>query len=1663
MNTVRETKHRRVAWAVPALLLMAVSASAAINIAQEPLYLGGSAAPLNLLVLGRDHTLYYEAYNDASDLNDDGVIDVGYDPEHINYFGYFDSFKCYGYDATGGRFVPTARAPAKTCDNAWSGDFLNYLTTARIDALRKVLYGGKRLIDSENEVVLERSYVPQDAHSWGKEYRGLLYDGYDIRDYAPLPLPAAGTRHLFANTTLLKSGDKEPRLRVLTHSTYRIWEWVAIERPVAGSRCEDGAIGPLCTGQASSDCEITPDLDLTQRTYRITVLNRHTGYQYPANETQFDELVRRNAIHDNFCGERKVDEVNGEGNPFSYVYRCSNDRYLSLFEGTITIADAGSYTFAVDGDDAVEVAIDGHVIAAWYGGHAQCSTDTCRCEDHDGTVYLTPGEHQIRFRHQDYAGGDQYYLRWRRYRPASEMTDYFVRVRVCDPSVVLEANCRVYPDGQYRPAGLLQKYGEDDQMLFGLLSGTYTHPYNMQGGVLRKNMGSIQDEIDLNTGQFTDTTGIIGTIDRMRIIDFDRDRNYEYRGGWLTTSPMSASSSRFPDWGNPIGEMLYEGVRYFAGKESPTYGFRPTADEGMESIELQDFSGSSSMRLPLPEWTDPFDVRDVSTAWCSAGAMLVISDVNPSYDSDSVPGSRFSGFDGDLDGLDAAAQADAIWTLEHGQGSSQHFIGQSGENYDGAPSEKTVDGLGSIRGLAPAEPTKEGAYYSAGVAKYAFETDLRPELNGVQSLNTVVVALASPLPRIEIPVDGSMVSIVPFAKSVGGYSISTSRGAFQPTNTIVDFFIDTFANTDPLGSDADADVNGGRPYVKFRINFEDVEQGADHDMDAIIVYEAVVNSDQTLTVNLTSEYAAGSIMHHLGYVISGTTADGVYLEVRDQDTGASEDPDYFLDTPGGLRPGACEYQLPAACDDPLPLAATRTFTASTQHSGATLLESPLWYAAKYGAKGNDELEEGETAGNYFLVTNATDLEKQLDSAFFEILGLISSASAAATNSTLLRDDTLVYQARFDPGDWSGEVRAVEVSSDGSQGGVRWSTHLPGRIPVADARRIFTFNGEDGVEFIGDNWDRLSLMQCAGLLDAEVSELETALADAGVLPDAGGEYDCAMATTAVDTSMGLARIDWLRGDQSREEPFGPFRARSELLGDVINSNPFLVDLKDYDFQRLAAVEPETSYDEFRAGLEADGRRSVLYIGSNDGMLHGLDGNTGHEVLAYVPQRSFEHIAELTDPEYQHRYFVDGSPRALDAWLEQDDGSFAWRTVLIGSTGAGGRAVFALDVTDPDDFGEANVLWELTDPELGVSIGQPTIARLAADDRWVAIFGNGYNSQSARAQLFIVDLDDGTVVKRIDTNVGDGARPNGLASPTPVDVDDDRITDYVYAGDLLGNMWKFDLTGDSEDDWGLAYPNVPLFKATDALGVAQPITHRPAVARHPFGGQMVLFGTGKFFSEDDNAVPDDVQVQSFYGIRDFGAALIGARDDLLQQQRILYQGPSGNRDIKEDVRLLSDEEVNWNERSGWYLDLKYLDAEEGERVIDPPVLRTDRVVFTTLIPNDDECSTGGVSWLMELEYLDGGRLPYSVFDLDDDERFDASDYIRVTLPSQTEEGETETLLVSASAIFIPAIAKVPAFLNMGYKDVKYSSLSSGGLLDVDNRADSATGRQSWRQLR
>ncbi len=1401
---------------------------------------------MTMLVMGRDHKLYYEAYNNASDLNGDGVLDIRFKPSII-YFGYFDSSKCYNY--SNNTFVPSGAASGtlKTCSGNWSGNFLNYITTSRMDALRKVLYGGYRQTDTASKTILERAYIPQDAHSWGSEYRSVAVDGYDIADYSPFNAPTGSNYHLFANVTLKNDGSQLPRLRVAQNVGYRIWEWVSIERPVTGSYADDG------------------------------------------------------------------------------------------------------------------------------GGRTNIS---------------------------------------------SSISDYIVRVEVCNKTIGVEDNCQIYPNGNNKPIGLLQEYGENNSMYFGLLTGSYNN--NLEGGVLRKNISSITDEINLSTGQLSSTIGIIRTIDNLRFTGFGGNYVHDCNASssWITTRPINNGECRM--WGNPIGEMMYETLRYFAGKGSPTPTFATSGGT------------DGSLNLPTPTWTNPYASP---TPWCAKSNMLVISDITPSYDNNSVPGSYFSSFSGDLSGFNTQTLAQTIWNDEIG-GTSTHFIGQSGIDYDGAPSPKSVTSLGNIQGLAPEEPTKLGTYSSASAAYYGRINDMS-SAEGTQNVYTYAVALTSPLPEINITVNDNVITLIPFAKSVGGcLGVDGTEGGFQPVNQITDFYVEQI--TDTTGT--------------FRVNFEDVEQGADHDMDAIATYQYSVDEDaNTVEIQVTSDYAAGCIQQHMGYVISGTTEDGTYLVVRDLDTSSGSDTDYFLDYPNTQNVA-------------LPTSSTKIFTPGD--TSATFLKNPLWFAAKWGsfndendnnkpdlAKEYDEDSDG-TPDNYFLVTNALNIGDKISQAFNKIISRSGSFSTAALSSGFLNTDTKIYQAKFNTDSWQGQLLSfninvvtgnIETGGTGPDGSNWDAGELLTQADWDNGRKIITYKPSTGIG-IPFRWPQNSASPGSNEIDsAQVTSLN---------------YN---PISQSQDSLGSQRLDFIRGSTNNEEENGgTFRNRSSILGDIINSDPLLVGAPNFQYPTTFLNGNESNYIDYK--IAQQNRTKILYVGANDGMLHAFDAETGQEVLAYVPSKVYANLSELTDPNYTHHYYVNGSVNVVDAYFAS-----SWHSVLTGGLGAGGQGYYALDVTNPNIFSEATassiVLWEFTDSDdadLGFSYSKPSIVRMA-NGVWAAVFGNGYNntysdgnvSSTGNAVLYIVNLQTGALIKKFDTGVGMSedpqllARPNGLSSPTVIDTNGDSIADYIYAGDLFGNVWKIDVTSSNTAQWKFSFKTgntpKPLFIAEDSLGNRQAITSAPVVSRldGAFNTYQVYFGTGQYIETSDET---NLDTQTFYGIRDDGSNQV-TRAQLIEQS-ILYQG-GGFRVTSSNFVSLTD--------GGWYIDLIYNNAQSGERVITTPIYRRNSIIFTTIIPDNDPCSYGGTSWLMELRASDGNALGYNAFDANEDGVFNSSDFISYTLNGNNISSPASGIQSTVGLVASPAI------LNAGDKEYKYLPGTSSGIQSItENPGTNASGRQSWRQI-
>lgn len=628
----------------------------------------------------------------------------------------------------------------------------------------------------------------------------------------------------------------------------------------------------------------------------------------------------------------------------------------------------------------------------------------------------------------------------------------------------------------------------------------------------------------------------------------------------------------------------------------------------------------------------------------------------------------------------------------------------------------------------------------------------------------------------------------------------------------------------------------------------------------------------------------------------------------------------------------------------------------------------------------------------------------------------------AVNTGAVSSEALIFRAEYDGSTRSGDLAAFPIATGaadspcaGDAGTIcptpRWRLNNGG---YRGASRVYTFNPDGGLQ--------------RGI-DFAPAQVTAAIRDLLRFP---AETDDAV----------NARIDYLRGsDQNEQAQGGALRTRSDeqrTLGPVINSAPVYV---GNGFNANGSREmgyPDDleaeSYGEFLASVNQ--RTPMVYVGSNDGKLHAVDATSGAPVFDYIPHALLSQLKFSSQPNFSGAPGVDGAIATADVFFND-----AWRTVLVGGLRTGGKAYYALDITDPT-AGDASdkVLWELTPSspgaaQLGFSFSKPLIvksnARAGAGDatRWVAIFGNGYNSVDGEAVLFIVDIGSGEVLRAITTrsavNPPDPFVPNGLNTPAAVFADSNFTADYVYAGDLRGNLWKFDLSASNPADWKVAYGTAlnnpdsssydpePLFVATDADGNTQPITAAPIVGGHPQGrdGLMVYVGTGKFLERSDSLSTDP---QSFYAIwdRDLcngGASCISVaggagkshervrfdRDDLLRQR---VESESA------EARFVSDENIDWQTHSGWYLDFPARGELAAERVIAQASLRSGIVVFPTFIPGADACEGLGSGWLMALSRINGGALDHEPFTSN---RGDIEDNDYSEVPSAGRSVDTQLL--------------------------------------------------------
>jgi type IV pilus assembly protein PilY1 len=675
-----------------------------------------------------------------------------------------------------------------------------------------------------------------------------------------------------------------------------------------------------------------------------------------------------------------------------------------------------------------------------------------------------------------------------------------------------------------------------------------------------------------------------------------------------------------------------------------------------------------------------------------------------------------------------------------------------------------------------------------------------------------------------------------------------------------------------------------------------------------------------------------------------------------------------------LRPDL-PNKVPANSNDPAFWQHMVTFTVGLGVSG-TLMKLPsdlnglAWPdpSSSQSAKIDDLWHAAvNSRGHFYSATDPVAFADALASVLSTIAVRTGSASAVAVNSNSSIANGRIYQAKFSSGDWAGQLLSIPIDTAGTFGAVEWNAGdislKSGTINPAD-RIIITKGSSGGVPF---EYANLTVAQ-KGLLDKDV---------------AGTVDHC-----------GLERVAYLRGSAVHEgsgtfscastSVINKFRGRpASKLGDIVNSGPYYAGRPNAGYSN----EDQAGYSAFRTLYKY--RTPVVYVGANDGMLHGfnacIDGITpgctvadkGKELVAYIPGLVYANLNRLGDENYNasHRYFVDGSPMVADVYAGITP---KWKSILVGGLNGGGQGYYALDITDPTHFTAAKaselLLWEFTnadDADMGYSYNLPSVNSVTgqsgqivkmANDKWAVVLGNGYNSSGGKAVLYVLFITSGEDgVWTIGTDyiklVADAGTGNGLSTPMPFDSNGDGLMDVIYAGDIKGNLWKFDVVDAVPANWKVALMGAPLFVS----GVNQPIISPPVVTFHPKGGQMVMFGTGKYLELGDIATTN---TQAMYGIWDDNSTAPVTMTNLVQQVM-----------TNAAVRVVTQHPVLYTFMTkGWYFGLPVA----GERLAGVPVLENGVFVFTTIVPSASPCDFGGRGFVNAVDFLMGGMLTIPTFD-------------------------------------------------------------------------------------
>jgi type IV pilus assembly protein PilY1 len=1085
---------------------------ATVDIAQEPLFIGASARPVVMLAMSRDQELFYKAYPDYSNLDghDGGALtskDLTYRND-FKYSGYFNPDWCYGYSSDGttvgnSYYYPVKAAVNHQCNNSTGSSASSSSISSSSSSAPAVLEltstataqsgvtesGGtnaaSNVVDNNNSTRWRTTTSAGSA--WLKVDLGTIKRidnisiSWDSEDYATSYTVQVSsddstwtnvysTTTGVAGTVTINSVNQNARYARVSATAradnrYIIYEFNVFGYSISSSSSSSSAgyvAGSETTGRWSGNF-----LNWASMT-RMDILRKVLYGGLRSVDTAATSSAPAETIL-----ERAF--VPKDSHAFVKVYTATDiSEYTPYTESSISLCNVST---ASNGYPVIRVAS-----GEWYNwSHTEIQ--------------------QCQWRKKNSSDSTQNLDHTRETSPTvdNRKGELVAKVKVCVPGKDADGNlynpasnttggCNNYENGtltSYKPIGVLQKKYED--INFGLVTGSWTKPG--QGGVLRKTAGRIAGNIFTGTdtvNEFSETTGVFNTNVKGIIhnINLFRISQFSY-----SSTDGDRSYSGNSDWRNPIGEIYAETLRYFAGKQSAYFD---ADDTGF-------ISGLT--RIASASWDDPLP----SASWCSKCSVVILSSGPNAFDMDDLSTTFLNTINSSLTSTSLNTKIDDIGNSEFGATTNKFFMGYLSGSYS-TQCQIGDHKLSALRGFCPESATTQGGYGVAGLAYWAKTNDLRVGYTGSQNVNTYAVELSEGLPTFDIPVGSGKVSIVPVC----------TNGTHANACSLVGVRVENILN----------DTSGNPVSGQYLFYWEDQPWASDYDMDSVqriafcvgTACSPAISSDQIKITNSMPYWATGTSRMHMSYLIEGTTSTTTGVQTSQWVTRGGYDT-HGLTTPQKVQNPTQWYDVMAATEAnniaslyPANTASNKyflqsTYTKSTTAVSASLtnLQTPLFYAAKYGGftdlDGNgrpnltEEWDVTNIAGattpdgipdNYFLMKNPSLLEDKLNKIFDEAGRDSATGSGVSTNSTRLDTVTNIYQAIFYPprkdnsgalkSSWHGEVRALRYSKTLADFDITWTTM--GKVSTSTDRSIYSYNpdSDTGFEFTNSNWNELSASQ-----------------------------------------------------------------------------------------------------------------------------------------------------------------------------------------------------------------------------------------------------------------------------------------------------------------------------------------------------------------------------------------------------------------------------------------------------------------------------------------------------------------------------------------------------------------------------------------------------------